>query len=159
MRVDVYLGFSGREAVISAALGVSSASFRIAPGGKPYLPGGRQFSISHSGGLCVCAVADFPVGVDAELMKNRDVSRLVRALNSQDAHRIEEGGLAEFYRIWTVKEAVCKLTGEGISKARLKDIDAENPTCFVKSTVLENRYMLTLCAERQAQVFFHGVGE
>ena len=36
------------------------------PGGKPYIPGERCFSLSHSGAMIVIALGDVPVGVDIE---------------------------------------------------------------------------------------------
>ncbi|MER6526877.1 hypothetical protein [Streptomyces sp. NPDC001508] len=38
-----------------------------APHGRPAVAGGRaHFSLAHSGGLCLIALADTPVGVDME---------------------------------------------------------------------------------------------
>lgn len=48
-------------------LGCHEDDICTAPGGKPYLPGGPHFSISHSGGMVLLAVcADSPVGCDVE---------------------------------------------------------------------------------------------
>ena len=44
------------------------------PRGKPFFPGeaGRWFSLSHSGGIALCALSeDGPVGVDVELVRPR----------------------------------------------------------------------------------------
>ena len=64
----------------------------IAPRGKPYFLGSPwHFSISHTKGHVFCALADCPVGIDAEEDKSR--------------------ALLTF---WVLKEAAAKLTGEGL---------------------------------------------
>ena len=43
------------------------------PRGKPLFPGldDHWFSLSHSGGIALCALSDRPVGVDVELVRPR----------------------------------------------------------------------------------------
>jgi len=70
-----------------------------------------HFSVSHSGPLHVTVIAPFPVGVDAE--KTEENSERVAERYFDD----EEKKLP-FARVWTGKEAVVKLTGEGLSALR-----------------------------------------
>ena len=82
-------------------------------GGKPlFLTGGLWFSISHSGGICAAAVSDCPVGVDVERVRPDYRPSLVeRSLTPGERQRYD----GDFTRLWTRKEAVVKLTGEGIT--------------------------------------------
>ena len=81
--------------------------------GKPYfLNSNFYFSISHSHGLCAVAVADKPVGVDVEIIKTTYPPHLVERSLTDDEKAIYDG---DFTRIWCRKEAVAKMTGEGIS--------------------------------------------
>jgi len=82
--------------------------------GKPYLVGrpDLQFSLSHCGMWAVCALADYPVGVDAEL------PRCSAALAQRHFHP-EETLFADdpdnLCRIWTAKEAFLKALGVGLT--------------------------------------------
>jgi len=159
-KIEVYISKSGRNAVLSAALGTAAEGMRKMPSGKPYIPGGREFNISHSGDITVCAVSNSPVGVDIEIIKPRNISRLMRILTPRERKALEalngEEKLREFYRIWTVKEAVCKLSGNGISRARIEEIDSYSPGFFVQSHV-PGEYVLSLCAEKEAQVEIYDI--
>lgn len=92
--------------------------------GKPYFPGcpGLHFNLSHSGGLCLCAVGDGPVGVDIELVRPRRALEDLgaRAFSAPElAWFTRRGGtLEDFYTLWTRKEALAKFTGEGIADVR-----------------------------------------
>lgn len=78
--------------------------------GKPYFPAApeRWFSLSHSGGLALCALSDDgPVGVDIERVRPRRPGLFAYALTEEE--RLLCGGdWAEFYRLWTLKESWCK---------------------------------------------------
>jgi len=41
-------------------------ALRVAGNGKPFLPGGPHFNLSHSGKFAMCAVSTSPVGCDIE---------------------------------------------------------------------------------------------
>ena len=97
--------------------------FDLGPWGKPGLRGcPLRFSVSHSGGAALLAVAwRREIGVDLE--------RISRALSpeelaSQVLSRQEQAWLrsqapeqrgAAFLRLWTAKEAYVKATGQGLS--------------------------------------------
>ena len=78
--------------------------------GKPYFRHWPEkwFSLSHSGGLTLCALSDDgPVGVDVEVERPRRPGLMAYALSpaEQAACRGDRG---EFYRLWTLKESWCK---------------------------------------------------
>lgn len=81
--------------------------------GKPFFKDGKiHFSISHSKGLCAVAVSDRPVGTDIELCR---ASYPFRMIEKSLSPREREAFDGDFTRIWSRKEAVAKMTGEGIS--------------------------------------------
>lgn len=95
------------------------------PSGQPTLPGTGLFcSVSHTDGMCVCAAADAPVGIDVEKLRDppmRVAERVfspgeLRVLGASDDPRLD------FFRFWTRRESVVKLTGAG-----LRDIRAAVP--------------------------------
>ena len=101
-----------------------SGSFRIErqPKGKPYFPNlpDLHFSVSHSGEIFVCALSNFPVGVDIQEYKKRpDEAERCRKIAARFFHFDEVDALdadtvSAFYIIWTAKEAYVKFTGDGI---------------------------------------------
>ena len=79
------------------------------PRGKPFFPGlaDRWFSLSHSGGLALCALSDAPVGVDIEVVRPRRASLPRRLLSPAELEGFD-GTWEDFYHIWTLKESWCK---------------------------------------------------
>lgn len=111
--------------------------------GKPYFPSHPDvhFSVSHSGSFWVCAFSDGEVGCDVqEFRKNDDPVRLNRLAErwfSEGERRYLDGHgrtPAEFYRIWTRKEAYVKFTGHGIGRGNFPafDVTSPLPDCTVR---------------------------
>lgn len=79
-------------------------------GGKPGFSGveGHWFSISHSGGLALCALSDGgAVGVDVERVRPRREGLPRYALSDEEFARFD-GSWEDFCRMWTLKESWCK---------------------------------------------------
>lgn len=98
-------------------------AFRYGPAGKPELIDDAtiHFNLAHSHDLAVLAVAGEPVGVDVERrrpMKSR-TALARRWFHPTECERIETAAdpLAEFYRVWTGKEAALKLVGVGVGES------------------------------------------
>ena len=99
------------QILLDNRLPVSTVSF--ADIGKPYLlDSSIHFSLSHSHGICTVAIADHPVGVDVEIIKSSYPPHLIERSLSIDEQDSFDG---DFTRIWCRKEAVTKMTGEGIT--------------------------------------------
>ncbi|UCE62812.1 MAG: 4'-phosphopantetheinyl transferase superfamily protein [Nitrospirota bacterium] len=114
--------------VLSRYLGVEPAALEFTRNefGKPALaePSGCPitYSLSHTKGLSVCAVAfEQMIGVDVESLQrtpsHRDISkRFFAAPEAAYLETIDEGQKrAEFIRLWTLKEAFVKARGLGLS--------------------------------------------
>ena len=111
---------SGRRLLkeLLAQIGIDSYSIAIGESGKPYLEGlDYHFSISHSHGLVICAIADVPIGVDIERLTpiSKDKARLLgeRFFTDEENERLQKDEYSSktFYFIWTRKEALSKLLG------------------------------------------------
>lgn len=76
-------------------------------------------SLSHSGGHAVLAVpsADFPVGVDLERLRPRRFDAWPDwVLHADEARWLQQHAeLADYYALWTLKEALLKATGQGLA--------------------------------------------
>lgn len=146
MRLD---GRSGHEAgrLLLAQLyrektGAECPPVLTAPRGKPYFEGSPlHFSISHTKNHAFCVLAPYPVGIDAEEMDREIHLRLAeKILSPAEKARFDDSAdkQAALLRLWVLKEAAAKLSGEGLrgypnqtdfspDDERIKEIDG----CYV----------------------------
>ena len=123
----------------------------IAPGGKPYIPGGPEFSLSHSGALAVIALADVPVGADAE--KDRPVGEAVRLRALTGAERADS---RDFLFFWTRKEAALKCLGTGVDRSldsldvRADSAELDGRTIFLHTARYGSYYLSSAADGRSA---------
>jgi 4'-phosphopantetheinyl transferase len=95
--------------------------FRRRAAGRPELVDmpALRFSLSHTRGLVACALArDQAVGLDMEACDRR-VAALEIAQSCfapGELQLVRQQGTAAFLRLWTLKEAFVKATGEGLTR-------------------------------------------
>ena len=120
------------ERLYRAHTGKTLPEIRIAERGKPYFPEGHlHFSISHTKGHAFCVLSDRPVGIDAEEM-DRDVKlkNAEKILSPTEMERFlsADDKRSALLRLWVLKEASVKLTGEGLRGYRIPtDFDPDDP--------------------------------
>ena len=115
------------RAALVARLGDWQGGFRVDDFGKPELdpPMGTpplRFNLTHTRGLVACALVDgSDIGIDAEHMEpSRPLLELAEHYFAQaelaQLHAIADAArVTAFYRFWTLKEAIIKAIGEGLS--------------------------------------------
>jgi 4'-phosphopantetheinyl transferase len=92
------------------------------PHGRPVVPGADlHFSLSHSAGLALVAVAARPVGVDVEALPGAaavdDVTGTLHPREQAELAATPPGERpAAFLRCWARKEAYLKGTGQGLAQ-------------------------------------------
>ena len=110
--------------------GLPSARWRFVSeeNGKPQIDPalgrpGLQFNLSHSRGFAACAVTrDAPIGIDVETVSARRSSlEIAESFFSPAEIAIlrmapPDKQRRTFYRLWTLKEAYIKATGEGLRR-------------------------------------------
>ncbi len=86
-----------------------SLHFRYGEHGKPTLDGSIEFSLSHSGGWAMIAIArETPVGIDLEEVREKvDIAKLLRRIGEEGSG----GTTAELFHEWTRREASTKVLG------------------------------------------------
>ena len=85
--------------------------------GKPFLPNGPYFSISHCKAGIAVAIDCEPVGIDIEAVRQADDDLIKRVMCAREQEMIRSAEHPErtFTRLWTMKEAVVKAQGTGIT--------------------------------------------
>ncbi len=113
-------GWLLQYALTQAGVPAQAQRFTENPWGKPMLADrdGPQFSLSHSGPWAVCAVGQWPLGVDVERPRcTMAVAR--RFFHPLELEELEALPPAErqdrLCRLWTGKEAFVKALGRGLT--------------------------------------------
>lgn len=121
--------------------------------GKPYFTDTDIcFSISHSKDVCAVAVADRQVGVDVEVIKDNYKPHLIERTLTEHEKKEFDG---DFTRMWCRKEALVKMSGEGIKSYpfnidttgncfREKQIEYNGSKYWIVSTLDEQESSTTL---------------
>jgi len=130
----------------------------VADRGKPYfVDSALHFSISHTPVHVFCALSDRPVGLDAEEM-DRGVNLCLadKILSEPEKRRWASSPdkRAALLRLWVLKEAAAKLTGEGLrGYPKHTDFDPDDPRvtemngCYV--AVIENAELVEKKLEKE----------
>ncbi|HEY0281859.1 MAG TPA: 4'-phosphopantetheinyl transferase superfamily protein [Rhizomicrobium sp.] len=116
------VGRASLRYLLSRRLGIPPQSLQFGCGthGKPFLPASRlHFNLSHSGNVVAIALAASDVGIDVE--ERHDIPDM-HQVASRFFSPLELAGInaatdpiGVFFRIWTMKEAVVKALGGGLS--------------------------------------------
>lgn len=105
--------------------------------GKPYFAeGGWHFSISHTRRRVFCVLSEKPVGLDAEETDRQPDLRLAdKILSPAERQRYDraQDKTAALLRLWVLKEAAAKLSGEGLQGyPNHTDFDPDDPRVIVR---------------------------
>lgn len=129
-------------------------NFDVAAGehGKPYFINRPDifFNLSHSGNYAVCVISDKDCGIDIEDDRNMKLSVAKRFFSEREYLWITDANddseqKSRFFRIWTLKEAYAKVTGNGIANeiANVEYIaDSLNNSLKFSDSCLNEKYML-----------------
>lgn len=163
------------EDVFFYCFGKSDVNILRLPSGRPYLDmAGADISVSHSKNLVAVAIsmpsddlsaAHMPnvelfdiidrigkVGIDIELVR-KDAEKLKRIAkryffkSEQDILFNGNEFTHLFTQMWTLKESICKLTGEGLSGIRNADTHNLPDGLYVSNKTIyysDDRYSLSL---------------
>ena len=89
--------------------------------GKPHFKNCEylHFSLSHSGKMALCALSDKEIGADIQLMGDFNEKICKKYFSHSEAQYVFSASTKEekekrFFRIWSLKEAYVKMTGEGL---------------------------------------------
>ena len=117
-RAEYLAGRALLRHAIAQQTGREPKSLRIlvSPAGKPDCVDGPAISLSHSGDVVVCALADVTIGVDVETVRQRSVEGIAeRHFTPAEARWLEADPAKRFSMLWVLKEAYLKAVGLGLA--------------------------------------------
>lgn len=83
---------------------------------RPYIEGDLDFNIAHTSGMAICAITNNGrIGVDIEKIRDFNINDCKQIFSAEEWDEMNSlpNKLHEFYRLWTLKEAVTKADGQG----------------------------------------------
>ena len=126
--------------------------------GKPSLPNlPLHFSLSHCKDAVACAVSDYNIGIDVEsiVAYNPDVAR--RGCTAAELEMLEqsENKDVDFIILWTIKEAISKYEGMGLSLP-FSEID---PSKYSVHTSLfkSKNLVLSIASNQDSKIFLQNI--
>ena len=101
-----------------------------------------HFNLSHCRTAVLCALSSQPIGVDIERRREGKEALVRHTMNEAEQQLIQSSQDPDmmFTRLWTAKEAVVKLTGEGLA-CNIPDIltDATAQGIIITSTINDEK--------------------
>lgn len=157
---DQLLRYALRRAYPDAPLPFLRAAGKT---GKPYLPAypGFHFSLSHSGVWAVCAVSEYPLGVDIEQVRPTRRGLAERYFSPEECALLTQLPPDSFFDFWTLKEAAVKASGEGLARGLSRAKVTLNGTPVIELehfrafpvAFSDKNYRLSLCLSRADSVW------
>lgn len=119
--------------------------------GKPFIADRPDihFNFSHSGNVALCALSDQPVGADVEVPRKITPSLIAYTMNDDEQALINASPdpAMRFLYFWTRKEALLKLTGEGIrNDMKMVLLEAEK---YRFETIKTNNCLFSIVKQRE----------
>jgi 4'-phosphopantetheinyl transferase len=123
--------------------------FEYGEHGKPSVVGHPEFffNLSHCKEAVACAVSRQPIGIDVESVGRYQESVARYTMNVDEMEQIHQSEAPEviFTRLWTMKEARLKLTGEGINDDIKQVLCETEKKRYTTVECLQQGYIYTVC--------------
>lgn len=126
---------------------------KILENGKPFLPNGPFFNVSHSGEYVVFVSSNnSEVGIDIERINENKLDG-IRYVLSEEEKKINDSGL--LFQIWSNKESLIKCSSNGlkdIKKAKglpLNGLRIINEQSYYTKSVIYNGYSLSVTLKQE----------
>jgi len=100
---------------------------------KPQLPGAVQFNISHAGNVVICAFnTEGLIGVDVEIIKPIILEDYEFIFDTDTVRQLRQARDQEgaFFEAWTIREAILKAEGSGLTEDAKKIIYKDGAAKF-----------------------------
>lgn len=122
--------------------------FEYGQHGKPVIAGRQDihFNFSHCKNAIACVLSDKDVGVDVERVGrfNDDLARYVLSDDEYNCVVSSSAPDQEFTKYWTMKEALLKLTGDGLTDDVKSVLSKYSNVVFETNVNKEKGYVLSI---------------
>lgn len=152
------------ERILRKNYGIEAPKLSYGPQGKPYLPDGPEFSISHTHGAVAVAIGNAPMGLDLERIRQFHELVPKRIMSPGEYSWFCRRGEMkhDFFALWTLKESYYKYLGTGLqgfpnnTEFRFdgKYWHLEGETLYFQQWE-EKNLLMTLCSHEQEAVILH----
>jgi len=121
--------------------------------GKPYFADSPlRFSLSHSGNMAAVILSDGSCGIDIQQIRPEIAEKLYHRVLCREEQRENR----DFFEVWTKKEALAKLTGEGLpAKPCEMDASVISSMRIFQKVITDsqgNEYYLTALSEDHSEM-------
>lgn len=131
--------------------------WKCTEGKKPFVQGGLQFNISHSGDYVAAIVSNkAKVGIDIEQTTKTDLLSILKSFHNEEQQFVREAEDQNeaFLHVWTRKEAFLKAKGVGIvhgldNESCLPNRIESNGNWHIRSIKAIPKYHLAICSATQ----------
>lgn len=143
--------------IIGNTLGIceKDISFFYTEKGKPYLKDATlEFNISHSKKMALIGTSRHKIGVDIEFInKDEDILKTMDFFLVQEEKDwvLETNEWKRFYQMWTLKEALLKCEGKGITAPSFPNLtrneknEWQHPNYNLTSCIINDDYACAIC--------------
>ena len=126
--------------------------------GKPSMPNlPIHFSLSHCKDAVACAVSDHNIGIDVESIMpyNPDIARRVCTAAELGILEQSENKDVDFIKLWTMKEAISKYEGMGLS---LPFAEIDTSKYAVHTSLFKSKNLvLSIASNRDSKIFLQNL--
>lgn len=155
VREHIFAYNSEERRILSAAGAVLAYSALKDRGELFYLDNGKPcfdaqgvyLSITHCDDYVFCAVSNSEIGIDAESV-DRFSEKVIDRLPVVEKNLISDG-ILPFNKVWTAKEAYCKVSGEPLCQVLKKQLFGDDGEAhfdgFVFSYITLDGYIICVC--------------
>ncbi len=155
------------EAVLAHALSLPlPCEYMTDQNGKPYICGCHHFNISHSGDFVVCAVSDYEIGVDTEVISRMSPHTMHKFLSPSEINEYnsltQSRQKAFLCEKWVRKESYLKLLGTGLRKSPASlcfegDRLTQDSSVFCRCFSLSDDQLLAASSKKELQITIHHI--
>ncbi len=129
--------------LVERKINVSNLKVEFNENGKPLIEG-INFNISHSHNLVAVAISSHEVGIDLELVEEKDNEKIAKKIMNEEEYQKYLKNKEYFYKVWTKKEAYLKRKGLALDFALNKDYKIDDVVSYYIQDEDDNNYYLSV---------------
>ena len=139
----------GAGVLLRCVLKIDERAIETEASGRPRIPGGPGFSLSHSGGRCLLAVGRGSIGADIERLDESNLAAAESVTTKKELEWMRENALERFHVLWTRKESVYKAVGGYDDPRDIPALEEDIPKGFHIKSIVSEGFALSVCSQEE----------